>query len=1097
MEKNLRIFAALFLAALFAFSSVNAQTRKKRTASPGINPSLADSVFSGIKLRSIGPAFMSGRIADIAIHPENENIWYVAVGSGGVWKTKNAGVTWAPIFDGQSSYSIGCVSIDTNNPHIIWVGTGENVGGRHVGFGDGIYRSKDGGSTWTNMGLKKSEHISKIIVHPENSDVIWVAAQGPLWSAGGDRGLYKSIDGGMSWQKTLGDSQWTGVTDLVIDPRNPDRLYAATWQRHRTVAAYMGGGPKTGLHRSLDGGETWESLTNGIPNQNLGKIGLTISPQNPDVIYAAIEMELKKGGVFRSVDRGSTWEKRSNAVTGGTGPHYYQELYASPHYEGKLYLVDNTMQVSDDGGKTFYRLNRKAKHGDNHAIAFKKSDKDYLLVGTDGGVYETFDLGDNWRYMENLPLTQFYKVAVDDAEPFYNIYGGTQDNSTPGGPSRTDNVHGIRTADWKLVLNWDGHQPATEPGNPDIMYAERQQGQLSRIDLITGEALDIQPQPAIGEKTERFNWDAPILVSPHNPTTIYFASNRVWKSENRGDQWTSISGDLTKNQDRITLPIMGKTQSWNNAWDVYAMSNYNTITSLAESPVQKGLLYAGTDDGIIQVSENEGTTWKRINVSNMPGVPSAAFVNDIKADLFDAKTVYVCLDNHKNGDFRPFLMKSTDKGVTWKSIASNLPKRTLVWRLAQDHENPKLLFLATEFGVYFTIDGGSQWSKLTGGVPTISFRDLAIQRRENDLVGATFGRGFYILDDYSFLREVTTETLKKKASLFETRDALWYIPRPVISFNDKKGSQGSEHFVADNPPFGAVFTYYLKDSLKTKIQVRLDKEKMMANQNIPFPGWDELENERMESDPGIWLLIKDEKGKVVRRVKGSNQQGFNRVNWDLRYPSKNSIDLSSTPTDSKGVLAAPGKFTATLMSDQNGVLTQLDEPIEFRVVPLRPGALKGATPEEYSTFWKEYYQAFSRFESLSKTLKNTLIKVESMEIALERSTSDFGEIDKSLKSLKKDLLEIDVALHGNGSKRIIGEKTLYPLKNRLSTLRMGMDNSTYGPTETHKESLVVANGQLNGLKTQIQQALETVIDISKTLKEAGAPWVEGDSLWQD
>ncbi|RME45981.1 MAG: glycosyl hydrolase, partial [Caldilineae bacterium] len=667
--------ANALLLALLTFVSLSLFGQKQKKATPETDKpksALNDGTFAGLKWRNIGPAFTSGRIADIAIHPQDENTWYVAVGSGGVWKTENAGVTFTPIFDDQPSYSIGCVTIDPSNPHIVWVGTGENVGGRHVGYGDGVYKSMDGGRSWKNMGLKESEHISKIIVHPENSDVVWVAAQGPLWSSGGERGLYKTTDGGKTWKQVLSVDEWTGVTDLVMDPRDPDRLYAATWQRHRNVAAYMGGGPGSGIWRSTDGGETWEKLSKGLPQGNLGKIGLAISPQNPDILYAAIELNRRKGAVYRSTDRGSSWEKRSDAVSGGTGPHYYQELYASPHHFDRLYLMDVRIQVSDDGGKTFRRLSERDKHSDNHAMAFRPSDPDYLLVGSDGGLYESFDLGQTWRFFDNLPITQYYKVAVDDAEPFYNVFGGTQDNGSHGGPSRTDTRHGIRNADWYKTLGADGHQSATEPGNPNITYAETQQGGLHRIDRITGEQIFIQPQPDAGEKHERYNWDAPILVSPHNPQRLYFASYRVWRSDDRGDNWTPISGDLTRDQERITLPIMGKTWSWDAPWDFLAMSTYNTITSLAESPLQEGLIYAGTDDGLLQVTEDGGQTWRRIEVGSLPGVPATAFVNDIKADLFDANTVYVALDNHKFGDFKPYLLKSTDRGRTWSSIAGDL-----------------------------------------------------------------------------------------------------------------------------------------------------------------------------------------------------------------------------------------------------------------------------------------------------------------------------------------------------------------------------------------------------------------------------------------
>ncbi|RMG84036.1 MAG: glycosyl hydrolase, partial [Bacteroidetes bacterium] len=904
--------------------------------------------FKGLEFRSIGPAFMSGRIADIAIHPTDDNLWYVAVGSGGVWKTTNAGNTWTPVFDNQTAYSIGCVTIDPQNPHIVWVGTGENVGGRHVGFGDGVYKSSDGGKNWKNMGLKASEHISKIIVHPNNSDIVWVAAQGPLWNKGGDRGLYKTTDGGKTWKKVLGDNEWTGVTDLVMDPRNPDQLYAATWQRHRTVANYMGGGPNSGIYRSSDGGETWEKLTDGLPKTNMGKIGLAISPQKPDIIYAAIELERRTGGVFRSTDRGATWEKRSDAVSGATGPHYYQELYASPHQFDRLYLMDVRIQVSDDGGKTFRRLKENHKHSDNHALAFRKDDPDYLLVGTDGGLYESFDLAENWRFFANLPVTQFYKIALDDTEPFYKIYGGTQDNATEGGPSRTDKVQGIENSDWSVVLDWDGHQPATEPGNPDIVYAERQEGQLSRLDMRTGEMVDIQPQPAPGEGPERFNWDAPILVSPHNPARIYYASYRVWRSDNRGDAWTAISGDLTRHEERFALPIMGAVQSWDNPWDVLAMSNYNTITSLAESPQKEGLLYAGTDDGRIQITEDGGANWRKVEVGSIKGIPATAFVNDIKADLFDANTVYVALDNHKYGDFTPYLIKSTDRGRTWQNLRGNLPDRTLVWRIVQDHVKPELMFLATEFGVYFTPDGGQKWVKLTGGVPTISFRDLAIQRRENDLVAASFGRGLFILDDYAPLREVSGETLQSEAALFATRKAWWYVPRSHLGFDGPKGDQGAGHFSAPNPPFGAVFTYYLKEDLKTAKAARQDLEKaaLEKDEAVGFPGWEAITRESRQKAPKIWLVVRDAAGNVVRRVEGPTTKGFHRVAWDLKYPSPFAIALNQPKPENpepqpSGLMAAPGTYSVSLFKEVDGKMYELAKPQNFEVVPMKKGSLPG------------------------------------------------------------------------------------------------------------------------------------------------------------
>jgi photosystem II stability/assembly factor-like uncharacterized protein len=1041
---------------------------------------------------------MSGRIADIAIQPHDNNEWYVAVGSGGVWKTTNAGVTWKPVFDKQPSYSIGCVAIDPKNPFVIWIGTGENVGGRHVGYGDGIYRSEDGGATWKNIGLKESHHISEIIIHPEDSGIIWVAAQGPLWSKGGDRGLYKSGDGGKNWKRVLGDAEWVGVTDILIDPRNPDRLYAATWQRHRNVAAYMGGGPGSGIHRSGDGGETWEKLTKGLPESDMGKIGLAISPQQPDVLYAAIELDRRTGAVYRSADRGASWQKQSEAVSGATGPHYYQELYASPHRFDRLYLVDVRMQISEDGGKNFQRMKEEHKHSDNHALVFRADDPDYLLVGTDGGLYESFDLAENWRFIANFPVTQFYKVALDDAEPFYNIYGGTQDNNTQGGPSRTDNVHGIRNADWFITLFGDGHQPATEPGNPGIIYSEWQQGNLARIDRSSGEIVYIQPQPEAGETYERFNWDAPILLSPHSPTRLYFASQRVWRSDDRGNSWTIVSGDLTRNQERITLPIMDKTWSWDSPWDMGAMSNYNTITSLAESPLQEGLIYAGTDDGLVQITEDGGKNWRKLEVGSLPGVPKTAFVNDIKADLHDADIVYIALDNHKFGDLNPYLLKSGNRGKTWQSIKGNIPARTLIWRLVQDHVKPNLLFAATEFGIYFTVDGGTRWIKLIGDVPTISFRDLAIQRRENDLVGASFGRGFFVLDDYSVLRNVSEEQLKQEALLFPARKAWWYIPRPGVGFSEK-GSQGAAYFTAPNPPFGAVFTYYLAEELKTKKALRQEKEKELIKQemNLPFPGWDEVEAERRQDKPLIWLTIKDSNANVVRRIEGPAKKGFHRAAWDLRFPAVSAIDTKENASgeEPEGVMATPGEYTVTLSKQVDGVITELSPPIAFKVERMRKGVLAGADPPETAAFWQEIAKLQRSITAVSLALENALKRVDKLQIALSRTAAAPGNLDGELHQLKQALLKLDEQLHGNRSRREVGDEKNPTIERRLGVAMMGTAYSTYGPTPTHKRSLEIAATQFRELKTTLEDILNRQLpELEKALQDAGAPWIEGQPI---
>ena len=1074
----------LLLALLFSCTFVFAQDSE--------DDFLSSKNISSLKWRNIGPAFTSGRIADIAVHPDHEHTWYVAVGSGGVWKTVNSGLTWKPIFDNQSVYSTGCITIDPHNPHRIWLGTGENVGGRHVGFGDGIYLSEDDGNSWKNMGLKESEHLSKIIVHPDDPNVIWVAAQGPLWKKGGERGFYLSEDGGQTWNRTLGDDEWTGVTDIAVDPRNPDVIYAATWQRHRTVAAYMGGGPKSGIHKSEDGGKTWKKLKKGLPSGNMGKIGIAISPQKPDIIYAAIELNRTKGGVYKSTNRGASWSKQSDAVSGATGPHYYQELYASPHEFDKLYLMDVRIQVSDDGGKNFRRLQERNKHSDNHAIVFRDDDPNYLLIGTDAGIYETLDGTDNWRFIDNLPITQYYKVAVDDQEPFYWVYGGTQDNGSHSGPSRTDESDGIRNAHWYKTLGADGHQSATEPGNPDIFYAETQQGGLHRIDRLTGEQVYIQPQPGEGEDYERFNWDAPIVVSPHNPARLYFASQRVWRSEDRGDSWTPISEDLTRDQERIALPIMGRVQSWDSPWDVGAMSNYNTITSLSESPLQAGLIYAGTDDGIIQVTEDGGLNWRRIEANQLPGVPSTAFVNDIRADLHDVNTVYICLDNHKYGDFKPYLLKSTDRGRSWRTSTDGLGDKTLVWRTVQDHVDANLIFAATEFGIYASMDGGGKWMKFSGGLPTISFRDITIQRRENDLVAASFGRGFYILDDYSALRHMTPEKVEEVAAIYPIKDAYQYNQRSLT------GPQGAGMYAAENPPYGAVITYHVNDSYTSLKSTRKKAEKELneAGQDVPFPGWEALASEENEEGPELWLTIMDESGNVMKRIKGKYSKGIHRATWNLSTSSQNAIALESRSGRNRwnrGFAAVPGRYSVSLSKSENGTVTELAGPEYFNVVPLRSGALPGKSIAEITEFRNELGSLRGAMSSVNQVLNHTQNKLSALSTAALRTNGDTKEIISRIHDAEMVLNDIDLALNGDPVRGEIGERNNPTMQSRYFTGMRGAFTQ-YGPTTMHRESLDIAKREFVGIRERLQSAKTSVEQIEEALIALGAPYIEGQSI---
>jgi photosystem II stability/assembly factor-like uncharacterized protein len=732
--------------ALICVSSIALGQGRKKTAKTEKEeqPAFNSADFSGLKFRNIGPSLTSGRIADFAVREDKPSEYYVAVASGGVWKTVNAGTTWKPIFDAQGSYSIGCVSLDPNNHHVVWVGTGENNNQRSVAYGDGVYRSLDGGQNWSHMGLKDSEHISKILIDPNNSDVVYVAAYGPLWSAGGDRGVFKSMDGGKNWKPVLQVSEHTGIADLVMDPRNPNILYAAAHQRRRHVFTYISGGPESAIYKSVDGGETWTKQTKGLPSVDLGRIGLAISPVNPDYVFAIVEAADGKGGFFRSENRGETFVKRSDYTTSG---NYYIEIFCDPVDIDRIYSMDTWFHISDDGGKSFKKLNEKWKHVDNHAFWVNPNDPDYYLAGCDGGIYESWDAGDHWHFKSNLPVTQFYKVSTDNAEPFYHVYGGTQDNFSMGGPSRTINSSGIVNADWYITNGGDGFETQVDPEDPNIVYAQSQYGYLVRHDKKNGESISIRPVERAEDEPYRWNWDAPLLISPHSNTTLYFAANRLFKSDDRGNTWEVISPDLTRQIDRNKLPVMGKV------WGVDAVSKhlsttiYGNIVALSESPLKKGLLYVGTDDGLVQISADDGENWRQ--QSTFPGIPDRTYVNMLLASQHEEDVVYAAFNNHKNGDFKPYLLKSTDRGTSWESIATNLPERGSVYAIAEDHVDANLLFAGTEFGVFFSVNGGKTWTQLKSGLPTIAIRDIEIQKRENDLVLASFGRGFYILDDYS------------------------------------------------------------------------------------------------------------------------------------------------------------------------------------------------------------------------------------------------------------------------------------------------------------------------------------------------------------
>ena len=621
-----------------------AQTQSQAPADSG--PTSA--TISGLKFRSIGPALTSGRVVDIAVDPTNKKVWYIAAAAGGVWKTINGGTNFTPIFDSQGSFSIGTITVDPKNPNIVWVGSGENNAQRVVAYGDGIYMSIDGGRSWTNMGLKESEHIGRIVIDPRNSDVVYVAAQGPLWKKGGDRGLFKTTDGGKTWAKVLGPDDWTGANDIQLDPRNPDLLVATTWQRYRRVYVSVAGGPGSGVYRSTDAGKTWNKSQSGFPDVDLGRIGLAMSPANPSVIYAILEAADNKGGFFRSRDGGASWERMAGEQSGG---NYYSEIVADPKNVDRVYSLETINQVTDDGGKTFHRLGERNKHVDNHAIVIDPDDTQHLIIGCDGGVYESWDGGKNYRFMANLPISQYYRVVTDESKPFYRVFGGAQDNFSVGGPSRTRNDHGITNADWFITSGGDGFGSVVDPTDPNIVYAESQFGVLSRFNLRTGDVMGIQPSSGPNDPPERWGWDSPIFLSPFNHNRVYFASNRLFVSPDRGDSWKAVSGDLSRQIDRNRLKAMDRVQSVDAVAKNVSTTLFGIVLTIAESPLKEGVLFAGTDDGRISVSENAGGAWR--SVDHYPGVPDTTPVFKVLPSQHDVNTVYAAFTTIKPATSSP------------------------------------------------------------------------------------------------------------------------------------------------------------------------------------------------------------------------------------------------------------------------------------------------------------------------------------------------------------------------------------------------------------------------------------------------------------
>ncbi len=1031
-------------------------------------PALSPAVLGELTWRNIGPAITSGRVVDIAV-PEgaanaNANVFYVASASGGLWKTTNSGTTFEPIFDRESTISIGDVAIAPSNADVLWVGTGEANNQRSSSWGDGLYKSVNGGKTWTSAGLKNSQHIGRIVIHPTNPDIVYVAALGPLWTSGRERGVFKTIDGGKTWTNTKAISEHTGFVDLAMDPNDPDVLYAAAYQRERRAYSFLGGGPEGGIYKTTDAGATWRKLTEGLPEGDVGRIGLSISRSHPATVYALVQAH--DGGVFRSDDYGESWRRTFNAdVT----PWYYSQIRVDPNDPERVYTLAINVSVSEDGGKTFRTDVARTTHVDNHAMWIDPRDSNHLIIGNDGGCYISHDRGKTWDFAANLPVAQFYAITADMREPFYYVYGGTQDNRSWGAPSATRNRAGITNADWYQTVGGDGFYSAVDYSDPNIVYAESQEGGVVRYDVKSGERKTIKPQPAPGKPPYRWNWSAPILISPHDPKTVYFGANFLFKSPDRGDSWQALGGDLTRQRNRDTLPMMGKV------WDRTAISRhegtapYGNISTIDESPLKKGLLYVGTDDGLVQASRDGGATWTKID--KFPGVPEETYVSRVAASPIEEGTVFAAFDGHRSNDFKPYVLKSTDYGASWRSITANLPASGSAYVIRQHPRNASLLFVGTEFGVFVSIDGGAAWTPLKNNLPTVAVHDLLVHPRENDLILGTHGRGVWILDDITPLEKMTPATLAADWQLFPVRRALMFNQAdPYGGGSRGVGDQADRLYAAPNPPFGAVISYYVK-------------------QDIP-------------RDRAAALTIVDGAGNVVRELDASRKAGVHRVVWDLRLPPPYTVPRpqggAAADDAGGGFFGGPPRGPFVLPGQYKARLKVGDAAPQEASVTVMADPLIQLSDADYKALYSARVDASrlqARVQAAVRSADQLKTQIDEAKRAIHAASAP-AALTAEADAIEKDIDAIIAKVRGSGGRGGGGGDEEGPRQPSIQQRANGIANEIGGvtslPTLSQHDTLAMAATDLDMQLERLNQLITTRVPAFNTsLDDAKVPWSIG------
>jgi len=1055
-------------------------------AGPADQPNPADKL-KNLEFREIGPATMGGRIDDFAVVEGNPNIVFVGVASGGVWKTTNNGTTWEPVFDKEDVSTIGDIAIAPSDPSVVWVGTGEPNNRQSSSWGDGAYKSLDAGKTWQKTGLAATHHIGRIVIHPKNPDVVYVAGLGHLWGPNAERGVYKTTDGGKTWARVLKINDDTGVSDIAMDPESPDTLYAAAYERRRTPYGFNGGGTDSAIYKTTDGGTTWKRLTKGLPYENggdTGRIGLDIYRKDPNIVYALVQHE--KGGVYRSEDKGETWKKMSDT---DPRPSYYSQVRVDPNNDLRIWVLGASMYYSEDGGKTFSTQRVKSIHGDFHAMWIDPNDSNHIITGSDGGIHWSYDDGKSWDFINTIAIGQFYELGLDNQKP-YNICGGLQDNGSWCGPSNSLTREGIENEDWQVVHGGDGFYAQIDPVEPWIVYAEAQDGHIARRDLRTGQQRSIRPEGKPGEPHYRFQWNSPVAISAHDHNTIYYGGNYLFKSTDRGDTWTRLGGDLTTGVDRNKLQIFGRTPDKSTLSRNDGAQEYPTITTLSESPLTPNVLWAGTDDGNLQVTRDGGKNWKNV-ASRVPGVPKGTYVSRAVASKYAEGTAYASFDGHRSDDYNIYIFVTTDYGENWKAIRNGIADSAGSAHVVREHpRNQNLLFAGTEFGLWVSWDRGANWRMFKNNFPTVPVDDIEIQARENDLVLGTHGRSIWVFDDLTPVEKMDAGVAGSNITFF--------TPRPATTWHlrNRRWSAGQKKFTGKNPLYGAILNYYLKEAvpLEAAKTSKDDKDKTSSNEKAGEAGAAKKEGK-------VKISVFNKEGNLVRELDGPGAAGVNRTNWDLRWnppaePTEEQLEAQAAGYGfgPRGPFVEPGEYSLKIKAGEKSAEQKVNVEDDARVtISDADRAARRAAIE----------LLYAMAKTLDKDRKTIGGIKDALKSAREQWKKDAGkpsatkipediqkaadELQKKVDAVAEKFIRVREGL-GNAGPPL--EWKPDPLTEQVQDLLEDLDGFVAAPGGQQKDKLAELTPLASEASAQVKKiAEEDLPALNKKMNEAGIPHI--------